>query len=131
MVAPGEGGARGIDRRGPTDGAARSAASPWAPCSGAWAPSASPDQYGVTAGIVAALCAFLLVAAVVVFVAVPGPGTAGTLARSAPAAGSATVVSVLLLLSTTAAQRWIWSLVAGAAAGWTAYAAWETRRTGN
>ena len=89
-----------------------------------------PDQYGVTAGILAALCAFLLLAAGVVFVAVPGPGTAGTLARSTPVAGSALVVSVLLLLSTSAGQRWIWSSVAVTAAGWTAYAAWETRRTG-
>ncbi|RZU33605.1 hypothetical protein [Blastococcus saxobsidens] len=90
-----------------------------------------PDRYGVTAGFLAALCAFLLVAALVVFVAVPGPGTAGTLARSAPVAGSTFVVSVLLLLSTTAAQRWIWTLVAVAAAGWTAYAVRETRRAGN
>ncbi|NEK85914.1 hypothetical protein GCU60_09080 [Blastococcus saxobsidens] len=90
-----------------------------------------PGGAGVTAGVLAALCAFLLVAAVVVFVAVPGPGTAGTLARSAPVAGSALVVSVLLVLSTAAEQRWIWALVAVAAAGWTGYAVWETRRTGD
>ncbi|HYH25324.1 MAG TPA: hypothetical protein VD834_08275 [Blastococcus sp.] len=88
-----------------------------------------PGQYGVTAGVLAALSAFLLVAATVVFVAVPGPGTAGTLARSAPMAGSTLVVAVLLLLSTASELRWMWSLVALAAAGWTAYAVWATRRT--
>ncbi|TFV48961.1 hypothetical protein [Blastococcus sp. TF02A-35] len=88
-----------------------------------------PAEYGVTAGILAALCAFLLVAATVVFLAVPGPGTAGVLARSSPVAGSALVVAVLLLLSTSAELRWVWTLVALAAAAWTAYAVWETRRT--
>lgn len=88
-----------------------------------------PGQYGVTAGVLAALSTFLLVAATVVFLAVPGPGTAGTLARSAPMAGSTLVVAVLLLLSTASELRWMWSLVALAAAGWTAYAVWATRRT--
>ena len=97
---------------------------------GALAAVGLPDEYGVTAAFLGALCAFLLVAAVVVFIAVPGPGTAGTLARSAPVAGSALVVSLLLVLSTAQEQRWIWSLVAVAAAGWTAYAVWETRRAG-
>ncbi|WP_104522712.1 hypothetical protein [Blastococcus atacamensis] len=87
-----------------------------------------PAEYGVTAGILAALCAFLLVAATVVFLAVPGPGTAGTLARSVPVAGSAFVVAVLLLFSTSADLRLLWSGVAVAAAGWTAYAVRETRR---
>ena len=40
------------------------------------------------------------------------------------------VVAVLLLLSTSASLRWLWSLIAVAAAGWTAFAVWETRRTG-
>ncbi|MCA0145742.1 hypothetical protein [Blastococcus sp. LR1] len=86
-----------------------------------------PAEYGVSAGILAALCAFLLVAAVVVFLAIPGPGTAGVLARSSPVAGSSFVVAVLLLLSTDD-LRWVWSLVAVAAVGWTAYAVRETRR---
>jgi hypothetical protein len=86
-----------------------------------------PAQYGVTAGILAALCAFLLVAAVVVFLAVPGPGTAAVLARSSPVAGSSAVVAVLLLLSTDD-LRWVWAVVAVVAAGWTAYAVRETRR---
>ncbi len=89
-----------------------------------------PGEYAVPAGAVAALCVFLLVAAAVVFVAVPGPGTAGTLARSAPVAGSALVVAVLLLLSTAAQLRLVWSLVALAAAAWTGYALWATRRAG-
>ncbi|RBY92115.1 hypothetical protein DQ244_07355 [Blastococcus sp. TBT05-19] len=88
-----------------------------------------PAQYGVGAGILAALCAFLLVAAFVVFLAIPGPGTAGVLARSAPVAGSTCVVAVLLLLSTSADLRLLWSAVAVAAAGWTAYAVRETRRS--
>ena len=88
-----------------------------------------PAEYGVTAGILAALCGFLLVAATVVFLAIPGPGTAATLARSSPVAGSAFVVAVLLVLSNSAELRWVWSLVALAAAGWTAYAVWQTRRT--
>lgn len=88
-----------------------------------------PAEYGVTAGIVGALCAFLLAVAVIVFVVVPGPGTAGTLARMPPLAGAALVVAVLLLLSTSAELRWVWSLAAGAAACWTAYAVWQTRRS--
>jgi hypothetical protein len=87
-----------------------------------------PDQYGLTAGVLAALSAFLLTTAVIVFLVVPGPGTAGTLARSSPLAGAVLVVAVLLLLSTSAQLRWLWSLTAGAAACWTAYAVWQTRR---
>ncbi|HEY4626975.1 MAG TPA: hypothetical protein VIH01_13235 [Blastococcus sp.] len=89
---------------------------------------ALPAQYGVTSGLLALLCAMLLVAAVVVFVVVPGPGTLGTLLRSVPLAGAALVVAVLLLLSTPEDLRWIWELAAGAAAVWTAAAAWQARR---
>jgi hypothetical protein len=91
---------------------------------------ALPDQYGVTSSFVAALCAFLLVAATVVFVAIPGPGTLHTLLRMVPLAGAVLVVAVLLLLSTSAELRWLWSLIAVGAAGWTAVALWETRHTG-
>ena len=38
------------------------------------------------------------------------------------------VVAVLLLLSTDAELRWLWSLIAVAAAAWTATAVWQTRR---
>ena len=91
---------------------------------------ALPDEYGATAAVLAALFAFLLVTALVVFVAVPGPGTLGTLSRSVPLAGAVLVVAVLLLLSTDAALRWLWILIALAAAGWTASAVWRTRRSG-
>jgi hypothetical protein len=90
---------------------------------------ALPDQYGVTSSFVAALCAFLLVAATVVFVAIPGPGTLHTLLRMVPLAGAVLVVAVLLLLSVSN-LRWLWALVAVAAAAWTAVAVWETRRSG-
>ena len=50
--------------------------------------------------LLAALCAFLLVAAAVVFVAIPGPDTLRTLLRTVPLAGAVLVVAVLLLLST-------------------------------
>jgi hypothetical protein len=89
---------------------------------------ALPAQYGVTSGLLALLCAMLLVAAVVVFVVVPGPGTLGTLLRSVPLAGAALVVAVLLLLSTPEDLRWVWELAAGATAVWTAAAAWQARR---
>jgi hypothetical protein len=90
---------------------------------------ALPDEFGVTAGILAALSAFLLVTALVVFVAVPGPGTLETLSRSVPLAGAVLVVAVLLLLSTSAELRWLWVLIALAAAAWTASAVWRTRRS--
>lgn len=90
---------------------------------------ALPDEYGATSAVLAALCAFLLVAAFVVFVAVPGPGTLSTLTRSVPLAGAVLVVAVLLLLSTDAALRWLWILIALAAAAWTASAVWRTRRS--
>jgi hypothetical protein len=90
-----------------------------------------PAEIGVTAGLLAGLCGFLLVAALVVFLVVPGPDTAGTLLRSLPLAASVLVVAVLLVLSTAGQPfRWVWLLVAGAAAVWTAVAVWETRRAG-
>jgi hypothetical protein len=91
---------------------------------------ALPAQYGVTAGFLAALCAFLAVAATIVFVMIPGPGTPAALLRTVPLAGATLVVAVLLLLSTSAELRWLWSLTAAAAAAWTAFAVWETRRSG-
>ena len=90
---------------------------------------ALPDEFGATAAVLAALLAFLLVAAFVVFVAVPGPDTLETLSRSVPLAGAVLVVAVLLLMSTDAALRWLWILIALAAAGWTASAVWRTRRS--
>jgi hypothetical protein len=92
---------------------------------------ALPDEYGATSAVLAALCALLLVAALVLFVAVPGPGTLETLFRSVPLAGAVLVVAVLLLLSTDAALRWLWILIALAAAGWTASAVWRARRSGD
>ena len=91
---------------------------------------ALPDEFGATAAVLAALLAFLLVTAFVVFVAVPGPGTLGTLLRSVPLAGAVLVVAVLLVLSTDAELRWLWLLAAAAAAAWTAFAVWEARRAG-
>ena len=90
---------------------------------------ALPAQYGVTAGLLALLCAFLLVAATVVFVLVPGPGTLGTLVRSVPLAGAAFVVAVLLLLSTPDDLRPLWWIATVVTAAWTAGAVWEARRT--
>jgi hypothetical protein len=92
---------------------------------------ALPDQYGLTSAFLAALCGFLLVTAVVVFVAIPGPDTLGTLLRTVPLAGAVLVVAVLLLLSTDAEVRWLWSGIALAAAAWTATAVWQTRRSGS
>ena len=90
-----------------------------------------PAELGVTAGFLAALCAFLLVAAVVVFITVPGPDTLGTLLRTSPLAGAVLVVAVLLVLSNPAGSlRWLWVVAAVAAAAWTAFAVWETRRSG-
>ena len=92
---------------------------------------ALPDEYGVTSMFLAALCGFLLVVATVVFVAIPGPDTLRTLFRTVPLAGAVLVVAVLLLLSTSADLRWLWSGIAVAAAAWTAAAVWETRRSGS
>jgi hypothetical protein len=91
---------------------------------------ALPDEYGVTSMFLSALCGFLLVVAVVVFVAIPGPDTLRTLFHTVPLAGAVLVVAVLLVLSTSADLRWLWSLIAVAAAVWTAAAVWETRRSG-
>jgi hypothetical protein len=91
---------------------------------------ALPDQYGVTSSFLAALCGFLLIVAAIVFVVIPGPDTFRTLLHMVPLAGAVLVVAVLLLLSTSADLRWLWSLIAVAAAVWTAVAVWETRRTG-
>jgi hypothetical protein len=92
---------------------------------------ALPAQYGSTAGILAALCAFLLVAATVVFVVVPGPGTLRTLLHTVPLAGATLVVAVLLLLSAPADLRWLWWTGAVAATAWTATAVWWTRGSGD
>lgn len=90
-----------------------------------------PAEWGVTASFVAALCAFLLVVALVVFLVVPGPDTLGTLLRMPPLAGAVLVVAVLLVLANPAGSlRWLWAVAAAAAAGWTAFAVWETRRSG-
>jgi drug/metabolite transporter (DMT)-like permease len=91
---------------------------------------ALPDEYGVKSLFLAALCGFLLVVATVVFVAIPGPDTLRTLLHTVPLAGAVLVVAVLLLLSTSADLRWLWSLITVAAAAWTATAIWETRRSG-
>jgi hypothetical protein len=88
-----------------------------------------PGEFAVTATALAGLCAFLLIAATIVFLVVPGPDTIGTLLRSVPLAGAVLVVAVLLLLSTSAELRWLWSLIAAAAAVWTASAVWHTRRS--
>ena len=91
-----------------------------------------PARYGVSAAFLAGLCAFLFVAALVVFVVVPGPDTLATLLRTAPLAGAMLVVSLLLVLSTAGQSlRWLWILAAVATAGWTAFAMWETRRSGS
>ena len=90
-----------------------------------------PAELGVTAAFLGALCAFLLVVALVVFITVPGPDTLGTLLRTPPLAGAVLVVAVLLVLSNPAGSlRWLWVVAAVAAAAWTAFAVWETRRSG-
>jgi hypothetical protein len=87
-----------------------------------------PDRYALTSTFLAALCALLLVVATVVFVVIPGPGTLTTLLHTVPLAGAVLVVAVLLLLSTPADLRWLWSLIVAGAAAWTATAVWQTRR---
>jgi hypothetical protein len=90
-----------------------------------------PDQYGVTSLFLAALAAFLLVVAAIVFVAVPGPGTVGVLLRSLTVSGAVLVVAVLLVLSTAGEPlRWIWVLAAAVAAAWVGTALYLTRRDG-
>jgi hypothetical protein len=92
---------------------------------------ALPDQYGLTSLFLAALCAFLVVVATIVFLVIPGPGTLHTLFTTTPLAGAVLVVAVLLLLSTDEELRWLWILVSVAAAVWTVAAVWETRRSGS
>ena len=89
-----------------------------------------PDEFGLTSAFLAALCGFLLLAAVVVFVAVPGPDTLGTLLRTVPLAGAVLVVAVLLLLSAPAELRPLWWAGVAGGAGWLAYALWQARATG-
>ena len=90
-----------------------------------------PDQYGVTSLFLAALAAFLLLVAVVLFVAVPGPGTVDVLLRSPTLSGAVLVVAVLLVLSTAGEPlRWVWVLAAATAAAWLGTALWLTRRDG-
>ena len=90
-----------------------------------------PGEFGVTAAFLAALCAFLFVVALVVFITVPGPDTLGTLLRTSPLAGAVLVVAVLLVLANPAGSlRWLWVVAAVAAAAWTAFAVWDTRRSG-
>jgi hypothetical protein len=90
---------------------------------------ALPGEWGAKSLYLAALWAFLLVVAVVVFLAIPGPGTLHALAHTVPLAGAVLVVAVLLLLSTPD-LRWLWAVVSVAAAAWTAMAVLETRRSG-
>jgi hypothetical protein len=90
---------------------------------------ALPGEYGLTSAFLAALCAFALLLATIVFIAIPGPDTLRTLLAMVPLAGAVLVVAVLLLLSTDAALRWLWILIALAAAAWTASAVWRTRRS--
>jgi hypothetical protein len=90
-----------------------------------------PAQFGITAGLLAGLCAFLLAAALIVFCVVPGPGTFGTLLRSPSLAGAVLVVCVLLVLTTLGEPlQWLWWLGAALAGGWTAFALWQARRQG-
>ncbi|MGY1691648.1 hypothetical protein [Geodermatophilus sp. SYSU D01105] len=91
-----------------------------------------PAQYGVTALFLGGLCGFLLAAAIVVFLTIPGPDTLAQLLRLPPLAGAVFVVAVLLALSNPAGDlRWLWVVTAVAAAAWAAFAVWETRRTGS
>jgi hypothetical protein len=92
---------------------------------------ALPGEYGLTSAFLAALCAFALLLATIVFIAIPGPDTMRALLAMVPLAGAVLVVAVLLLLSTDAELRWLWSGIAMAAAAWTATAVWQTRRPGS
>ncbi len=90
-----------------------------------------PDQYGLAAVYLGALAAFLLVVALIVFVAIPGPGTVDALLRSLTVSGAVLVVAVLLVLSTAGEPlRWLWVLAALAAAAWLGTALWLNRRDG-
>ena len=87
-----------------------------------------PDELGVLSGYVAAVCGLLLVAATVVFIAIPGPDTFGRMLRMPPLAGAVTVVAVLLALSNAGESlRWLWILIAAAAAAWAGFAVWQNR----
>ena len=86
-----------------------------------------PGEVGATSAILAALCAFLLIVAMIVFIAVPGPGTLHTLVRSVPLAGAVLVVAVLLLLSTPEDLRWLWITATVGAVVWTGAAVWDAR----
>ena len=86
-----------------------------------------PDEFGVTFLFLAALCAFLLVVATIVFVVIPGPDTFGTLLRSTTLAGPALVVAVLLLLAAPAELRPLWWAATVASAAWAATALWLAR----
>jgi len=88
-----------------------------------------PDELGVTALFLTALCAFLLVVAAIVFVVVPGPDTLATLLRSTTLAGPALVVAVLLLLAAPAELRPLWWAATAVTAAWTATALWRNRGT--
>jgi hypothetical protein len=92
---------------------------------------ALPDEHGLTSAFLAALCAFVLLLAAIVFLAIPGPDTLRTLLAMVPLAGAVLVVAVLLLLSADAELRWLWFGIAIAAAAWTATAVWQTRRPGS
>jgi hypothetical protein len=87
-----------------------------------------PADAGVTAAYVGALCGLLLVAAAVVFLAIPGPDTLGGLLRTTPLAGAVCVVAVLLALSNPGESlRWLWWTAAAAGAAWAAAALWLDR----
>ncbi|MGR7024342.1 hypothetical protein [Geodermatophilus sp. URMC 62] len=88
-----------------------------------------PAEIGVTAALLAALCGFLFLVALVLFFAVPGPDTVGTLLRSPSLGGAVTVVAVLLWFSTAGQPlRWLWALAAAAGLAWLATALWLVRR---
>lgn len=90
---------------------------------------ALPAGAGVTSGLLAAVAVLALIAALVVFTAVPGPGTARTLLRSPSLGGAVAVVAVLLLLSTWGQPTTpVWGAVAALAVAWTLVALWSTRR---
>ena len=91
-----------------------------------------PGELGVTTAFLGALCAFLLVVALVVFLTVPGPDTLGTLLRTAPLAGAVLVVAVLLVLSnpTVSSLRWLCVVASVAAVACMAFVVWEICRSG-
>ena len=86
-----------------------------------------PDEFGVTSLFLAALAAFLLLVATIVFVAIPGPDTLGTLLRSTTLAGAALVVAVLLLLAAPADLQPLWWTATAVSAAWAGTALWLAR----